>query len=470
MLRRFLPFLLLIAGALPAHAEKEWFGIYLQGKKLGYSWSDSKKDSTLGKELELRESATIIQSEMMGNTLQIDVLTQTWVSPSGIVRSDYKSNSGGRIFNSRADFQGEKITVVTTTGSSEEKKTLNIPKDVRLIDDTMAISNDDLKDTRKTVVFDPTTVSLVEIKISSEGKHKIESRGGQVEANKIVVDDPRAKMILYVNDKGEMIRAEGPLGMTIIPEPENVAKDMTTGSNNVPDLAAASSIPVDGRIEYAAAKTELEVTGVDLSKSPSGGHQKIEKSGDGWKVTITPIRKANTSTKIDVAAKQQPNWTEPDTRIPSDKGIFRLRAQQMIGSETRVIPAAQKIRKEVLQRMRVNLGIGVMRDASEIWDSSEGVCRDHAILMATLLRSVNIPTKLVTGLVYYQGSFLYHAWVEVWDGQQWVGLDSTRPDDFLTAGHLKTAEGTVGQAMVGFLLDGAKVKVISPDVPFLKAG
>lgn len=470
MLRRFLPFLVLIAGTLPAFAEKDWFGIYLQGKKLGYSWSNSKKDSTLGKEYDLRESATIIQSEMMGSTLQIDVITQTWISPNGIIRSDYKSNSAGRVFNSRADFQDEKIAVVTSTGSSEEKITLNVPSNVRLIDDTMAISHEDLKDTRKTVVFDPTTVSLVEIKILSDGKHKIESRGGQVEANKIIVDDPRAKMILFVSDKGELIRAEGPLGMTIIPEPENIAKDMTTGSDNVPDLAAASSIPVEGRIEFTAAITELEVTGVDLSKTPNGGHQIIEKYDDGWKVTISPIRKASMTTKIDVASKQQPNWIKPDSRIPSDKGIFRLRAQQMIGGETRVIPAAQKIRKEVYQRMRANLGIGVMRDATEIWDSSEGVCRDHAILMATLLRSVNIPTKLVTGLVYYQGSFLYHAWVEVWDGQQWVGLDSTRPDDYLTAGHLKTAEGTVGQAMVGFLLDGAKVKVVSPEVHFLKAG
>ena len=47
----------------------------------------------------------------------------------------------------------------------------------------------------------------------------------------------------------------------------------------------------------------------------------------------------------------------------------------------------------------------------------KGICFDYAAVMTAMLRSQNIPTKLVIG---YTGS-LYHAWINVYiDGQGWV--------------------------------------------------
>ena len=131
-------------------------------------------------------------------------------------------------------------------------------------------------------------------------------------------------------------------------------------------------------------------------------------------------------------------------------------AKGMVGGETHLWKAAQNIRKAVHEALLVNAGIGVLRDAKEVWSSKEGVCRDHAVLMATLLRASNIPTRLVSGLVYYSGALYYHAWVEVWDGHNWFGLDSTRQQEFLSPGHIKTAEGHLSEATNSFLLPGAK--------------
>ena len=47
----------------------------------------------------------------------------------------------------------------------------------------------------------------------------------------------------------------------------------------------------------------------------------------------------------------------------------------------------------------------------------KGICFDYAALMTAMLRSQDIPTKLVVG---YTGS-LYHAWINVFlEGQGWV--------------------------------------------------
>ncbi|MCU0316203.1 MAG: transglutaminase-like domain-containing protein [Fimbriimonadaceae bacterium] len=83
--------------------------------------------------------------------------------------------------------------------------------------------------------------------------------------------------------------------------------------------------------------------------------------------------------------------------------------------------------------------------------------------MAAILRAANIPTRLVSGLVYGEGAFFYHAWVEVWDGEKWIGFDSTRPNSSLSATHIKTAQGTIAEAYTGFLLEGAKIKVVEAD-------
>lgn len=67
-------------------------------------------------------------------------------------------------------------------------------------------------------------------------------------------------------------------------------------------------------------------------------------------------------------------------------------------------------------------------------DSGKGICFDYASLMAALLRSQNIPTKLVVG---YSGD-AYHAWISVYvsetgwidnviefDGTNWSLMDPT---------------------------------------------
>lgn len=60
---------------------------------------------------------------------------------------------------------------------------------------------------------------------------------------------------------------------------------------------------------------------------------------------------------------------------------------------------------------------GYLPDVDQALAKKKGICFDYAAVMTSMLRSQNIPTKLVVG---YTGS-LYHAWVNVYiDGQGWV--------------------------------------------------
>ena len=60
---------------------------------------------------------------------------------------------------------------------------------------------------------------------------------------------------------------------------------------------------------------------------------------------------------------------------------------------------------------------GYLPDVDTVLAQKKGICFDYAALMTAMLRSQNIPTKLVVG---YTGS-VYHAWVNVYiDNVGWV--------------------------------------------------
>lgn len=80
---------------------------------------------------------------------------------------------------------------------------------------------------------------------------------------------------------------------------------------------------------------------------------------------------------------------------------------------------------------------GYLPVIDEILKSNKGICFDYSAVMAAMLRSQSIPTKLVTG--YSSNLSAFHAWNEVYtketgwivlnemyfDGEQWKLMDST---------------------------------------------
>ena len=86
------------------------------------------------------------------------------------------------------------------------------------------------------------------------------------------------------------------------------------------------------------------------------------------------------------------------------------------------------------QEEAVSVQSGYLPDIDEVLSTKKGICFDYAALMASMLRSRDIPTKLVVG---YTGS-AYHAWISTYtvetgwiegviffDGTTWKLMDPT---------------------------------------------
>ncbi len=450
-----------------SYAEETYIGLFLQGKRIGYSSSATTEVTLGGRAVRRSDSTTLMDLGLLGTALKVAIASSTWSDAEGKpMLLKYRMESAGRVQLLEANFTSVEILVSVDNSGTKSSKRIALPKEGKVVDDAvnaLLALGAPLGAARSFYVLDPMTVTLVKNTATLTGKSMITLNGREVEANTVEVVEPRATMKVYFGAKGNFLKAIGPMGIEMLPLSKEVALAEIEGGGAKPDLAELSRIVPDRPLGTTAelAYVRIRVSGAGIAAAPSDAHQRTQKDVNGWIVEIHPVvPNPERAPTIESAFKAMPQWTKPGLNIPSAADRFKRLSKEIVGKSTKVIEAASKIRRFVTASMRANAGIGVLRDATEVLATKEGVCRDYAILTATLLRAAKIPARLCSGLVYQDGAYYYHAWTEAFDGASWVGFDSTRPDGVVGAGHVKLAQGSVEEAFMFTFLDRASVQVL----------
>ncbi|MBR2834704.1 MAG: transglutaminase family protein [Coriobacteriales bacterium] len=75
--------------------------------------------------------------------------------------------------------------------------------------------------------------------------------------------------------------------------------------------------------------------------------------------------------------------------------------------------------------------------AAEAFELGRGVCQDFAHILITCCRLAKIPARYASGLMLGEGKT--HAWVDIFDGVRWRGIDPTHAcivdDKYITIAH-----------------------------------
>lgn len=112
-----------------------------------------------------------------------------------------------------------------------------------------------------------------------------------------------------------------------------------------------------------------------------------------------------------------------------DPKIVEL-ARKAVGDETQPAKMADKLRRFATEYIHIkdfSVGLGT---ASEVAQSKQGDCTEHAVFLAALARAVGIPARCVGGIVHVselvgrKNLFGYHMWTQVWIGGKWVDIDA----------------------------------------------
>lgn len=95
---------------------------------------------------------------------------------------------------------------------------------------------------------------------------------------------------------------------------------------------------------------------------------------------------------------------------------------------------AQRLSQALHARFVYEKGLtDVGTTAAQAFALGRGVCQDYAHILIAACRAAGIPARYVGGLMLGEGAT--HAWVEVFDGQRWCGIDPTNDklvdDDYI---------------------------------------
>lgn len=258
---------------------------------------------------------------------------------------------------------------------------------------------------------------------------------------------------------GRLWRSEMPVA--------GIAQELTTreaalGQEASVDILAWTTIPSDVRIEAPRgvdrALYEVWVDGDDASAViPEDARQTLEGKTD--RGALLEVRRVvpepGSTVKAPVTLPGMEPYLEGNALMQTWYPILIAAAAKCVRtSDGDTWQGARQIERFVNAHVE-NKGFGTaFGSATEVLSSRAGDCSEHAVLMAAMTRAVGIPSKLVSGLVYHEGGFAYHMWVEVWTGGGWYALDPTIGDGSVDATHIKLAESAAEDAVVADLSVG----------------
>ena len=75
-----------------------------------------------------------------------------------------------------------------------------------------------------------------------------------------------------------------------------------------------------------------------------------------------------------------------------------------------------------------SMGFG-FASTDEILDARAGDCTEHSVLLVSLLRKRNIPSRIAYGFILSEQGFSGHAWSEILLDEGWYAVDSSFPPD-----------------------------------------
>lgn len=427
------------------------YSIFMLGNRIGAMTTRTYSLSAAGRARWEIEADSSIKIEVLGQPVeQTSWMAHTTGDKGDPLKSRYRISSLGRTTEVEADYEPGRILCTLRAEGVETKKTLTVPAGADLtIDPSLAPEKAKPRQGEKQTLtyLEPATLSLQQVRLTVEKREKRKVAGREVEAWLVRSQDSLTGAgHSWIDDEGRLIEEVSAAGIRIAREdlPQDAAPEKRL------DVAAATAVETNVRIPDPR---KLKFLKVRFSGIP---RRELILSNPGQRVTS--IREDESGSfsglyALEVLDRPSPGApllrrSDPYTAMAQyldleDPAIIR-ESKAAVGDATDRTTAAVRIDRWVHARMKEGVNVALPRGAAEIMSSRQGVCRDYATLFAALARSAGVPARVCSGVIYHDGRFYYHAWVEcrLTDGADgWHPFDPTLPDGFVDATHVKFTEG-----------------------------
>jgi hypothetical protein len=417
--------------------KEEWAGIYFKDDKVGYSHATLNRSE---KGYHITEE-TVLDMSIMGVPQKVNtVLKAETGSDFSLSIFNLIVQSGMITFKAYGEIEDNTLHVTIDSGGELQHKSIKLSEPPSLanslkyylLQSGLAPGK---KFTRK--FFDPLTLTNRPIAVEVEGKEEISLKGKKYTCFRIKESFKGITVYAWINDQGETLKEESPMGLVLIKESEYDATSVNWSGKKV-DLLAATAIPLD----HPIIKEDLVYLRLRLKNVPldgytlHGGRQDFDQ--DTVAVRLERVNRTDSYT-IPYEGKEFKRFLVPTTLIQSNNKDISSQTNKILGPEKEAQTVVNKLKEWVFSNIQKKPTLN-LPSALEVLRTKTGDCNEHAVLFTALARSAGIPTRMCAGIVYAKGSFYYHAWVEVFLNR-WISLDPTMNQFPADVTHIKFIEG-----------------------------
>jgi transglutaminase-like putative cysteine protease len=223
------------------------------------------------------------------------------------------------------------------------------------------------------------------------------------------------------------------------------ARDLDYSSDIILLTAITPSRPIaDPR---RAAALQLKLRGLrDPSLLPVSRRQSGRRAGpDSYYLRIElPEDDPRDSRTIPRPEPDLEPYLKPTLNIQSNHPSIQSLARQIVGTEKNARRVTAKLVNWVYHNLDKSF-LAAIPDALRVLEKKAGDCKAHSILFVALARSLGIPARIASGLVYTpDGKFYYHQWAEVYL-DRWRAVDPVFGQIQADATHITLSYGELSE-------------------------
>jgi hypothetical protein len=437
---------------LPRPPQPEWFGVYLMGKKAGFSRTWVGVETREGRRVFVARTESTISATVGART----------VKRAQVDEKVYEARPGGRLvafFGRREGDGGDRrvegrctpegcTAQLSSQGQREERKLPPVGETAEQADAARLAAA-----RRGVVTGEQLDLEALRVK-------KMEDRytgtallaAGGVEAQVALVEEleegDRAATRVSIAPDQRLVELR--LGDAVVAkaEPEETAKRL-----DKVDLFGMTRVKLPGPLPRGVpARITFRLRGVPKEFQASDPRQTWE-SGPGGTVTLTVSARrpraadpAHDARRAKGGREGLEGLLEPTPEVDSDAPEIARLAREVVGDTPGVYAGSVKLAHFVYRRLQKAYGLSRDR-ASEVLALGKGDCTEHALLFTALARAAGIPARQVHGLVFARyddgvPALYWHAWVEVKSGEEWIALDPTFDQPVADPTHVVLGRGT----------------------------
>lgn len=453
---------------------KTWYGLYLHGKKAGFSFQELKRSADGTYELAEEAQFRIVMS---GKKQDLRTASKRLYGADGALRSiesQVHDPQGVSEFN--VVVKDDALTLNSKV--SGESKSTTLPRPKESLADAVKYAawvkrKPNIGDTLRYSSFEPMYEKELDAESTVVG---LEERTLDGVATKVYKIETRIELMgvdstSYVAEDGTILEDVIANIITMRLEPEAVAKDVSYENDVIVSNAALVSAPI---AEPRTRKSLRLILRGPLSEENlyNDERQFVEKSGDGFNFVANQVSlEGFAPATLPVTTEEVTPWLKSTTFIQSDSPALRAKAAEILGAEKNAMEASRMLCNWVFANMHSTFSAR-LSNALEVLEHLEGDCTEHSMLFVGLARAAGLPARECAGLIYVDGpqpGFYFHQWAKVWIGK-WIDVDPTFNQPLADVTHVKLVEGDFfQQSRIIPMIGNIKIEVV-PDAPQAPAG